>query len=166
MTGTPKRENQSDSDGTIEVTPILFQKNDPDFSLDTPEGHNSGELPNSNTILSGQVSQMCKFIAQINLTSKCATPLCNGKLKLVCVSMIGQQGCVTLQYDCTDCAERRVAFESSIKHQTENCTAVGPAMQVAFTCSDSMYSQYAKVLKNAFGVYCAGKSIYYRTLAQ
>ena len=60
------------------------------------------------------LSQMCKFIDQINLTSKCATPLCNGKLKLVCVSMIGQQGCVTLQYDCTGCAEGRVAFESSI----------------------------------------------------
>ena len=47
MTATPKRENQSDSDGTMEVTPIYFQ-NDPDFSLDTPEGCNSGELPNSN----------------------------------------------------------------------------------------------------------------------
>uniref|UniRef100_A0A1X7VSG3 Uncharacterized protein n=1 Tax=Amphimedon queenslandica TaxID=400682 RepID=A0A1X7VSG3_AMPQE len=121
VTATPKRENQSDSDGTMEVTPIHFQKNDPDFSLDTPEGRNSGELPNSNSIFLGQVSQMCKFIDQINLTSKCATPLCNGKLKLVCVSMIGQQGCVTLQYDCTGCAERRVAFESSIKHETENC---------------------------------------------
>ena len=76
--------------------------------------------------------------------------------------MIGQQGCVTLQYDCTGCAERRVAFESSIKHETENCTAVGLAMQVAFICSGAMYSQYAKVLKNALG---AGKSIYYRTLA-
>ena len=51
------------------------------------------------------ISQMCKFIDQINLTSKCATSLCNGKLKLVCVSMINQQGCVTLQYDCTGCAE-------------------------------------------------------------
>ena len=55
-------------------------------------------------IFLGQVSQMCKFIDQINLTSKCATPVCNGKLKLVSVSMIGQQGCVTLQYDCTGCA--------------------------------------------------------------
>ena len=44
--------------------------------------------------------------------------------------MIGQQGCVTLQYDCTGCAERRVTFESSIKHETENCTAVGLALQV------------------------------------
>ena len=79
--------------------------------------------------------------------------------------MIGQQGCVTLQYDCTGCAERRVAFESSIKHETENCTAVGLALQVAFICSGAMYSQYAKVLKNALGMYCAGKSIYYRTLA-
>ena len=113
MTATPIREN---SDGTMEVTPIYFQ-NDPDFSLDTPEGCNSGEL---HSIFLGQVSQMCKFIDQINLTSKCATSLCNGKLKLVCVSMIGQQGCVTLQYDCNGCAERRVAFESSIKHETEN----------------------------------------------
>ena len=44
MTATPKREDQSDSDGTIEVTPIHFQRNDPDFCLDTPEGRNSGNL--------------------------------------------------------------------------------------------------------------------------
>uniref|UniRef100_A0A1X7UPC9 Uncharacterized protein n=1 Tax=Amphimedon queenslandica TaxID=400682 RepID=A0A1X7UPC9_AMPQE len=48
-TATPKRQNQSNSDGTMEVTPIHFQ-NDPDFSLDTPEGRNSGELPNSNWV--------------------------------------------------------------------------------------------------------------------
>uniref|UniRef100_A0A1X7VJ86 Uncharacterized protein n=1 Tax=Amphimedon queenslandica TaxID=400682 RepID=A0A1X7VJ86_AMPQE len=77
-----KRENQSDSYGPMEVTLIHFQKNDPDFSLATPEGRNSGELPNSNSILLGQVSQMCKFIDQINLTSKCTTALCNSKLKL------------------------------------------------------------------------------------
>ena len=53
--------------------------------------------------------------------------------------------------------QRRVAFESSIKHETENCTAVGLALQVAFICSGAMYSQYAKVLKNAHGMYCAGK---------
>uniref|UniRef100_A0A1X7TLA9 Uncharacterized protein n=1 Tax=Amphimedon queenslandica TaxID=400682 RepID=A0A1X7TLA9_AMPQE len=76
VTATPKRENQRDSDETMEVTPIHFQK-DTDFSFDTPEGRNSGELPNSNSIFLGQVSQMCKFIDQINLTSKCATPLCN-----------------------------------------------------------------------------------------
>uniref|UniRef100_A0A1X7TKZ2 Uncharacterized protein n=1 Tax=Amphimedon queenslandica TaxID=400682 RepID=A0A1X7TKZ2_AMPQE len=79
--------------------------------------------------------------------------------------MIGQQGCVTLQYDCTGCAERCVAFESSIKHETENCTAIGFTLQIAFICSGAMYSQYAKVLKNALGMYCVGKSIYYRTLA-
>uniref|UniRef100_A0A1X7VHW2 Uncharacterized protein n=1 Tax=Amphimedon queenslandica TaxID=400682 RepID=A0A1X7VHW2_AMPQE len=64
----------------------------------------------------------------INLTSKYATPLCNG--------------CVTLHYDCTGCAERRVAFESSIKHDAENCTAVGLVIHVAFICSGAMYSQY------------------------
>ena len=78
--------------------------------------------------------------------AKGPTPLCNGKLKLVCVSMIGEQGCVTLQYGCTGCAERRVAFESSTKPETENCTAVALALQVAFTCSGAMYSQYPKVL--------------------
>ena len=85
--------------------------------MDTPEGRNSGELPSSNSIFLGQVSQMCNFIDQINLSSKCATPLCSGKLKLVSVSMTGQQGCVTLQYDCTGCAERRVTFNSSIKQK-------------------------------------------------
>ena len=47
--------------------------------------------------------------------------------------MIGQEGCVTLH--------------SSIKQETENCTAVGLALQVGFICSRAMYSQYAKVLK-------------------
>uniref|UniRef100_A0A1X7SM79 Uncharacterized protein n=1 Tax=Amphimedon queenslandica TaxID=400682 RepID=A0A1X7SM79_AMPQE len=70
--------------------------------------------------------------------------------------MIGQQG---RQYDCTGCAERRVAFESSIKHETENCTALGLALQVAFICSGAMYSQHAKVLENALSMYCVGKSI-------
>uniref|UniRef100_A0A1X7VVR8 Uncharacterized protein n=1 Tax=Amphimedon queenslandica TaxID=400682 RepID=A0A1X7VVR8_AMPQE len=122
----------------MEVTPI--QKNDPDFSLDTPEGRNSGELPNSNSIFLGQVSQVCKFIDQINVTSNCATPLCNGKLKLVCVSMIGQQGCVTLQYDCIGCAERRVAFESSIKLRQKT------AQQLAWPCKLHLYVQAQCIL--------------------
>ena len=80
---------------------------------------------------------MSKFIDQINTSSKCAAQLCNVKLKLVCVDMIGQQGFVTLQYDCTGCAERCVSFDSSIKHETENCTAVCQdlALQVAFIYS-------------------------------
>ena len=113
MTATPHRDKQDDSDGTAEATPINYQNSDSDFILDTPNQRNSGELPNSNSIFFGQVSQMSKFIDQINTSSKCATQLCNGKLKLVCVDMIGQQGCVTLQYDCTGCAERRVSFDSS-----------------------------------------------------
>uniref|UniRef100_A0A1X7VVK3 Uncharacterized protein n=1 Tax=Amphimedon queenslandica TaxID=400682 RepID=A0A1X7VVK3_AMPQE len=79
--------------------------------------------------------------------------------------MIGQQGCVTLQYDCTGCAERCVTFERSIKHETKICTAVGLALQVAFICSGALYFHYAKVPINALGMYCAGKSIYFRTLA-
>ena len=62
--------------------------------------------------------------------------------------MIGQQGFVILQYDCTGCAERCVSFDSSIKHETENCTAVGLALQVVFIYSCTMYFQYAKVLRN------------------
>ena len=164
MAATPQRDKDS-SDETAERTPINYLKTDPDFILDTPDGRNSGELPNSNSIFLGQVSQMSKFVDQINLSSKCITPLCNGTLKLVSVDIIGQQGCVSLQYDCTGCAERRVNFDSSVEHETEKCTAVGLALQVAFICSGAMYSQYAKILRNCLGMYCAGKSIYYRTLA-
>ena len=108
---------------------------------------------------------MSKFIDQITLNSKCITPLCNGTLNLVSVDIIGQQGCVSLQYDCTGCVERRVNFDSSVEHEAEKCTTVGLALQVAFICSGAMYSQYAKILRNCLGMYCAGKSIYYRTLA-
>ena len=108
---------------------------------------------------------MSKFIDQITLNSKCITPLCNGTLNLVSVDIIGQQGCVSLQYDCTGCVERRVNFDSSVEHEAEKCTTVGLALQVAFICSGAMYYQYAKILRNCLGMYCAGKSIYYRTLA-
>ena len=93
MAATPQRDKDS-SDETAERTPINYLKTDPDFILDTPDGRNSGELSNSNSIFLGQVSQMSKFIDQINLSSKCITPLCNGTLKLVVsVDIIGQQGC-------------------------------------------------------------------------
>ena len=54
---------------------------------------------------------------------------------------------MTLQYDCTGCAERCVSFDSSIKHDTENCTAVGLALQVAFICSGQCIPNMQKCLE-------------------
>uniref|UniRef100_A0A1X7TKW0 Uncharacterized protein n=1 Tax=Amphimedon queenslandica TaxID=400682 RepID=A0A1X7TKW0_AMPQE len=118
----------------MEVTLIHFQKYNPYFNLDTPEARNTGKIPNSNSIFLGQVSHMFEVIDQLNLCSKCATPSCHDKLNLVCVSMIGQQGCVSLQYDYSGFAERRVTFESSIKHETENCTCPASCIDM-FRCN-------------------------------
>ena len=49
VTATPQRDKQDDSDGTAETTPINYQNSDSDFILDTPNGRNSGKLPNSNS---------------------------------------------------------------------------------------------------------------------
>ena len=51
MTATPHRDKQDDSDGTAEATPINYQNSDSDFILDTRNRRNSGELPNSNSIV-------------------------------------------------------------------------------------------------------------------
>ena len=107
---------------------------------------------------------MCDLVHQINSLSCCATPSCRGKLKPVSVSLAGEQGGVVIQFDCTGCVRRRVCFNSTVEHEFNGYTVVGLALQVAFICSGAMYSQYARVLRDSLGMYCARKTSFYRTI--
>ena len=67
-----------DDDSDYE-TPQKLRKLDSEFVLDTPNRRGQAEIPGvSNGAFMGQTSQLQVFVDQINKTSKCATPGCNG----------------------------------------------------------------------------------------
>jgi len=73
----------------------------------------------SNDTFRGQTSQLQAFVDQINKSSKCAIPGCNGILKPVTIDLVGLGGSVVIHYSCTGCVERHVQFDSS-SHEASN----------------------------------------------
>ena len=68
----------------------------------------------------GQTSQIQSFIDQINNTSNCATPRCQGKLVPVGMRVFGKGGPNEIRIACTGCTDRVLTFLSSVKHELSN----------------------------------------------
>ena len=145
-------ELSSEGDTSTE-TPQKIHKLDSEFVLSTPDRRCLAEFPSSsNGAYVGQTSQLQAFIEQINATSNCATPGCNGQLEPVTIILTGLGGAVEIQYDCTGCTKRQVQFNSSAVHEASQQTAVGVALQVSFIAAGCTHAQYEKVLAHALGM--------------
>ena len=84
----------SDDDSDYETAQKL-RKFDSEFVLDTPNRRGQAEIPGvSNGVFMGQTSQLQAFVDQINKSSKCATPGCNGILNPVTIYLVGLGGAV------------------------------------------------------------------------
>ncbi len=163
-TGSDLASEDSDTDVASE-TPVIKRKLDPEFVLDTPQRRGLAEFPGlSNGLFVDQTSQFQGFIDQVNETSKCATPSCEGKLKPDSVKLVGLGGAVDIAYSCTGCLQRQLTFNSSIQHEASGQTAIGLALQVAFIAAGCNHAQYKKVLAHTFGMYAVSSTQFYSTL--
>ena len=154
----------SDDDSDYE-TPQKLCKLDSEFVLDTLNRRGQAEIPGvSNCAFMGQTSQLQAFVDQINKTSKCATPGCNGILKPVTIDLVGLGGAVEIQYSCTGCVDRHVQFDSSTFHEASQQTVLSLTLQVAFVAAGCRYSQYKKVLAHSLGMYAVRPERFYETL--
>ena len=154
-----------DNDDIDYETPQKQRKLDSEFVLDTPNRRGQAEIPGvSNGAFMGQTSQLQAFVDQINKTSKCATPGCNGILKPVTIDLVGLGGAVEIHYSCTGCVHRHVQFDSSAFHEASQQTVLSLMLQVAFVAAGCRYGQYKKVLAHSLGMYAIRPERFYETL--
>ena len=106
----------------------------------------------SDSLFIGQTSQIVKLFQQINSTSRCSTPSCNGRLKMTNLKLKGLGGALDITYDCTGCANRSITYESK-QYSEKSVSEISSALVVAFVCAGATYSLYTKVLRNALGVH-------------
>ena len=111
-----------------------------------------------------QTSQLQEFIDQINKTSSCYTPNCNGKLVPVDIKLVGLGGSVTVKFSCSQCTERVLNFTSSADISFSRRTMSSLAIQVAFIAKGCMHSQYYKILKQYLGISAVNPTTFYETI--
>ena len=73
------------------------------------------------------LSQLDKFVQQINQVRQCCTPVCDGNLVPMSIGMKGLGGAVSVSYTCNGCALKSVQFEASQKymHGLYSSTEIG-----------------------------------------
>ena len=98
------------------------------------------------------LTQLDKFIKQVNEVCVCATPGCKGKLTPIRVKSMGQDGAVSINYVCSDCGSQMALFEPSAKNELGDSNKVSIAAQVAFLVAGCTHATYYKILKHALGM--------------
>ena len=111
-----------------------------------------------------QTSQFQSFIDQMNATSVCATPHCDGKLVPVSVRFFGLGGALVIQFACTGCSERMLTFRTSVDIALSKHSVVSLALQVAFVAAGCAHAQYSKVLKQNLGMSAVDIATFYNTI--
>ena len=77
------------------------------------------------------LTQLDKFIEQLNHIRACVTPGCIGELTPIKVYSLGLGGAVSIKYNCNGCANYEVRFETSSKYEFHNSSDISVAVQVA-----------------------------------
>lgn len=130
---------------------------DDSLYLPTPQRMAKDVLRKNATVLPTKVcfmdlSQLDKFMKQLNEVYVCATPGCGGKLTPVDVKTAGHGGSVSINYTCDGCVSQRVLFETSSKYELGSMSEVSIAVQVAFIIAGATHTTYYKTLKHALGI--------------
>ena len=98
------------------------------------------------------LSQLDKFIKQLNHIRVCMTPGCVGELTPVKVNSFGLGGAVSIKYCCNGCANHEALFETSSKYDLHDTSAISVAIQMAFIVAGCTHTTYYKTLKHALGI--------------
>ena len=92
------------------------------------------------------LTQLDKFIKQLNGMRMCATQGCKGELTPVKVSTLGLGGAVSVKYNCNGCGEHESHFETSSKNKLYNTSDISMSVQVAFIVAGCTHTTYYKTL--------------------
>ena len=98
------------------------------------------------------LTQLDKFMKQVNEICVCATLGCKGKLTPIQVKSMGQGGAVFIKYVCNGCGSQTVLFKTSAKYELGDSNEVSIAAQVAFIDAGCTHATYYKILKHALGM--------------
>ena len=98
------------------------------------------------------LSQLDKFMEQVNSIRSCITPGCNGKLIPVHVRSTGLGGALSISYTCSGCAGHSALFNTSSKYDLSNNNEISVAVQVPFIVAGCTHATYYKNLKHALGI--------------
>ena len=102
--------------------------------LPTPQRQfkNSLSRVTANKLCFMNLSQLDKFMEQVNSIRSCITPQCSGILIPVHVRFTGLGGAISVSYTCSGCASHSALFETSSKYELTNTSEISVAVQVAF----------------------------------
>ena len=112
------------------------------------------------------LTQLDKFMKQLNAVRVCATPGCKGKLAPVHWKRAGLGGAITIGYNCDGCASQQALFETSSKYELGSNTEIGMSILVAFVIAGCTHTTYLKVMKHALGVSTVPWEDFQSTLAR
>ena len=112
------------------------------------------------------LSQLDKFMEQVNSIRSCITPGCTGILIPVHVKSTGLGGALSVSYTCNGCAAHSALFETSSKYELANTSEISVAVQVAFIVAGCTHATYFKTLKHALGIDAVHMSTFLSTIEQ
>ena len=110
------------------------------------------------------LSQLDKFMEQVNSIRSCITPQCSGILIPVHVRSTGLGGAISVSYTCSGCASHSALFETSSKYELTNTSEISVAVQVAFIVAGCTHATYWKTLKHALGIDAVHMSAFLSTI--
>ena len=165
VVGTPCSEgNYSfDFDSPVVETPISKGK-DKEYVPDTPDMRNIGEARGGTTPFLTSAKQLESLVSEINRTSCCRAPGCDGELRLKNVELVRMGGDGKAHFYCSGkCGTRDICLPFSEYHEESKQTVVSFALQVAFICSGGNYAQYETVL-GSMGMHPVSDHNFYETI--
>ncbi len=114
----------------------MTQSLDDCIYLPTPQKgfkHAIQAAPVPNTICLTNLSQVDKFVQQMNEMWQCSTPGCMGDLVPLSIQTKGLGGAVSIPYACSGCGIQAALFEASPRYELSSQTEIGVAVQVALS---------------------------------
>ena len=164
IVSTPCSERDSSIfDSPVVQTPISNGK-DTEYVPDTPDMRKIGEARGSAAPFLTSAKQLESLISDINRTSSCKAPGCNGELRLKNVELEGMGGDGQAHFYCSGrCGTRDICLPFSETHEESKQTVVSFALQMAFICSGANYAQYDTVL-GSMGMYPVSDYKFYESI--
>ena len=155
-------------DGSLDAS-FASQSGDDSLYLPTPERMVRDSIKNVAIVPSKvcfmDLTQLDKFMKQLNQVRKCATPGCQGSLTPLHVKSVGLGGAITIGYTCNGCVSQTAIFETSSKYELGSTNKISIAVQVAFIISGCTHITYYKTLKHALGIDAVKWRDFYSTIA-
>ena len=128
---------------------------------DTPDMRKIGEARGSAAPFPTSAKQLESLISDINRTSSCKAPGCDGELRLKNVELEGMGGDGQAHFYCSGrCGTRDICLPFSETHEESKQTVV---LQMAFICSGANYAQYETVL-GSMQMYPVSDNRFYETI--